>query len=134
MANGVPQFGHFFGPALIERPHLGQTVRFLVITSGSTESVDFDIIVTSDAGTTEGDDVYISEIRAEYFPSDNVFVGKDKLLSDAAEIVEGEDLSVFLDGFDYLYKGLVGKTESIEFKPSGSDNYKLAFTIKSGDI
>lgn len=105
------------------------------ITIGTEElgNVKGDIVVSSDGGTTDGNDVKISDIKIRYNSSQKLYIPKDSSLSAVADEIEGEEGNMFTDAFDIEFKGLeVGSTEEIKVKPSGSNNYKLSWTNKNG--
>jgi len=88
---------------------------------------------SSDAGIATGADVTLSSIEVYYTPSEMLYIAPGKGLSELADEVEGDEGNVFLNGFDIEYKGLqIGDTETIKFKPSGDNNYKIVFKNKAG--
>ncbi|MBI4438352.1 S-layer protein [Candidatus Woesearchaeota archaeon] len=106
------------------------------VTIGSTDSsnVKVDIVTATDTGLNDSSSkVTISSIEVYYDSSEALYVGKGESASAIADAVEGEKGVFFLNGFDYKYEGLSMDTaEEIKLKPSGSTNYKLAFTNKAG--
>jgi hypothetical protein len=88
---------------------------------------------STDQGTSSGDDTTLDSIEVYYSPSQDLYLGAGEGLSSIADQTEGDTGNVFLNGFDLTYQGLqVGKTETIGFKPSGNNNYKIEFTNKAG--
>ncbi|MBI2549101.1 hypothetical protein HYW21_07165 [Candidatus Woesearchaeota archaeon] len=104
----------------------------LEVGTNTVDAVGVDIITGTDAGTTEGADVTISEIRVKYTPSTTLYITPGTTMDAAATKEEGESGNFFLSAFDIDYKGMdYGKTEEISL--SGSDNYyKLKWTNKLG--
>lgn len=122
---------------VIDDADTSNTAYDATVSIGTTDmsNVKADIKTSSDAGTSDGADVKISDIKIRYNASQELYIPKDGKLSTVAETIEGEDGVLFADGFDVEFKGLeVAKTEEIKLKPSGSNNYKLEWTNKNGQV
>jgi len=106
------------------------------VTIGATDSsnVKVDIVTATDTGLNDSSSkVTISSIEVYYDASEALYVAKGESASAIADAVEGEKGVFFLNGFDYKYEGLtMENVEEVRLKPSGSSNYKLAFTNKAG--
>jgi len=105
------------------------------VTLGTDESsnVKCNIITSSDAGTTNGADVYISSIEVWYTPSEDLYVAAGGIASEKADEAEDEVGVFFMDAFDYKYEGLtMTNTEEVKIRAANNENYKLTFTNRGG--
>lgn len=105
------------------------------ITVGSEDltAVKADIVSSSDGGTGQGNDTYISSIEFQYNASSALYLAPGDTASAKADVTEAQDGNFLVNAFDYKYEGLqVGNKETISLVPSGSNNYKLKFTNKAG--
>ncbi|NQV09377.1 hypothetical protein HQ529_06005, partial [Candidatus Woesearchaeota archaeon] len=99
----------------------------------SSSNVKCDIVTSSDAGTTAGDDVLISSFNVYYNSTDDLYVAAGESSSAVADAEEDESGVFFLDAFDFKFEGLSEDSpEEIKIRPSGTSNYKLSFTNKAG--
>lgn len=79
---------------------------------------------------TLGNPYKLSAVYVKWTPRDNYYLGKDVKLSTVTE-KKGQ---VFLDGFDYVFKGMdFGNTEQFSLSPSGDRQYYLNFVNYVGD-
>jgi hypothetical protein len=106
-----------------------------VITVGSEDlsQVKADIVTSTDDGTAHGCDVKITSIELNYTAGDDLYLDVGSSAADVAATKEGQTGNFLNKAFDYKFQGLqIGKTEEIELVPTGSNNYKIKFTSKSG--
>jgi hypothetical protein len=102
--------------------------------AGSADEVEYNSVSAYDTAVridaTRGNPYKLSAIYVKWNPRDNYYLGKDVKLSSVTEKAG----QVFLDGFDYVFKGVnLGNTETVTLSPSGDRQYYLNFVNYVGN-
>jgi len=107
------------------------TVGTVKVNGQSLDWMKLSIKSNLDGMLANDADTSISAIEINMTPDDDIYLAEGETMSAVADALYGKAGNMFLDGFDFEFKGLeVGDTEDITIVPSGSNSYRVKFKNK----